>query len=136
MKLLRHCAALHTVTRRHLPTDERATAGAYHRRLGEAEPDFARRLISKGRALSPATLARIVADSGRRFRQKKTLSFDWGPLTLSDCFLRTHFGACLMHFIMNEVTQLLSAIEQGDTRAADQLFSLVCEALRERAAAG
>jgi hypothetical protein len=41
-----------------------------------------------------------------------------------------------MHFIMNEVTQLLSAIEQGDTRAADQLFSLVCEALRERAAAG
>jgi RNA polymerase sigma factor (TIGR02999 family) len=36
---------------------------------------------------------------------------------------------------MNDVTQLLSAIEQGDTRAADQLFPLVYDALRELAAA-
>jgi ECF sigma factor len=36
---------------------------------------------------------------------------------------------------MNDVTQILSAIEQGDTRAADQLFPLVYEALRELAAA-
>jgi len=36
---------------------------------------------------------------------------------------------------MNEVTQILSAIEEGDTRAADQLFPLVHDALRERAAA-
>jgi RNA polymerase sigma factor (TIGR02999 family) len=36
---------------------------------------------------------------------------------------------------MNEVTQILSAIEQGDTRAADQLFPLVYDALRELAAA-
>src|SRR6516165_6359448 len=36
---------------------------------------------------------------------------------------------------MNEVTQILSSIEQGDTRAADQLFPLVYDALRELAAA-
>ncbi len=36
---------------------------------------------------------------------------------------------------MNDVTQILSAIEQGDTRAADQLFPLVYDALRELAAA-
>jgi hypothetical protein len=36
---------------------------------------------------------------------------------------------------MNDVTQILSAIEQGDTRAADQLFPLVYEALRKLAAA-
>jgi RNA polymerase sigma factor (TIGR02999 family) len=36
---------------------------------------------------------------------------------------------------MNEVTQILSFIEQGDTRAADQLFPLVYDALRELAAA-
>ena len=32
---------------------------------------------------------------------------------------------------MNDVTQILSAIEQGDTRAADQLFPLVYDALRQ-----
>jgi RNA polymerase sigma factor (TIGR02999 family) len=36
---------------------------------------------------------------------------------------------------MNDVTQCLSAIEQGDTRAADQLFPLVYDALRKLAAA-
>jgi RNA polymerase sigma factor (TIGR02999 family) len=36
---------------------------------------------------------------------------------------------------MNDVTQLLSAIEKGDTRAADRLFPLVYDALRELAAA-
>jgi hypothetical protein len=36
---------------------------------------------------------------------------------------------------MNDVTQILSAIEQGDTGAADQLFPLVYDALRELAAA-
>jgi RNA polymerase sigma factor (TIGR02999 family) len=36
---------------------------------------------------------------------------------------------------MNEVTQILSAIEQGDPRAADQLFPLVYDALRHLAAA-
>ena len=36
---------------------------------------------------------------------------------------------------MNDVTQILSAIEQGDPRAADQLFPLVYDALRQLAAA-
>jgi RNA polymerase sigma factor (TIGR02999 family) len=36
---------------------------------------------------------------------------------------------------MNDVTQILYAIEQGDTRAADQIFPLVYDALRELAAA-
>src|SRR6516164_5547843 len=36
---------------------------------------------------------------------------------------------------MSEVTSILSAIEQGDARAADQLFPLVYEALRTLAAA-
>src|SRR6516162_5773295 len=36
---------------------------------------------------------------------------------------------------MNEVTQILSAIERGETHAADQLFPLVYDALRELAAA-
>jgi RNA polymerase sigma factor (TIGR02999 family) len=36
---------------------------------------------------------------------------------------------------MNDVTQILSAIEQGDARAADQLFPLVYDALRDLAAA-
>jgi RNA polymerase sigma factor (TIGR02999 family) len=36
---------------------------------------------------------------------------------------------------MNHVTQILSAIEQGDARAVDQLFPLVYDALRELAAA-
>src|SRR6516225_1063404 len=36
---------------------------------------------------------------------------------------------------MNEVTELLSAIEQGDQRAADRLFPLVYDALRQLAAA-
>jgi RNA polymerase sigma factor (TIGR02999 family) len=36
---------------------------------------------------------------------------------------------------MNDVTQILSAIEQGDTRAADQLFPLVYDALRDLAVA-
>jgi RNA polymerase sigma factor (TIGR02999 family) len=36
---------------------------------------------------------------------------------------------------MNHVTQILSAIEQGDTHAVDQLFPLVYDALRELAAA-
>ncbi len=36
---------------------------------------------------------------------------------------------------MNDVTQILSAIEQGDVRAADQLFPLVYDALRKFAAA-
>jgi RNA polymerase sigma factor (TIGR02999 family) len=36
---------------------------------------------------------------------------------------------------MNDVTQILSAIEQGDTGAADQLFPVVYDALRELAAA-
>jgi RNA polymerase sigma factor (TIGR02999 family) len=36
---------------------------------------------------------------------------------------------------MNGVTEILSAIEQGDARAADQLFPLVYDALRELAAA-
>jgi RNA polymerase sigma factor (TIGR02999 family) len=36
---------------------------------------------------------------------------------------------------MNDVTQILSAIEQGDTHAADQLFPLVYDALRQLAAA-
>ena len=36
---------------------------------------------------------------------------------------------------MNDVTQILSAIEQGDARAADQLFPLVYDALRQLAAA-
>ena len=36
---------------------------------------------------------------------------------------------------MNEVTLILSAIEQGDARAADQLFPLVYDALRQLAAA-
>jgi RNA polymerase sigma factor (TIGR02999 family) len=36
---------------------------------------------------------------------------------------------------MNDVTQILSDIEQGDARAADQLFPLVYEALRKLAAA-
>jgi RNA polymerase sigma factor (TIGR02999 family) len=35
---------------------------------------------------------------------------------------------------MNEVTQILSAIERGDARAADQLFPLVYKALRTLAA--
>jgi hypothetical protein len=35
---------------------------------------------------------------------------------------------------MNEVTQILSAIERGDARAADQLFPLVYDALRRLAA--
>jgi|SRR5579863_5761446 len=36
---------------------------------------------------------------------------------------------------MNDVTQILSAIEQGDIRAADLLFPLVYDALRKLAAA-
>jgi RNA polymerase sigma factor (TIGR02999 family) len=36
---------------------------------------------------------------------------------------------------MNDVTEILSAIEQGDARAADQLFPLVYDALRNLAAA-
>ncbi len=36
---------------------------------------------------------------------------------------------------MNDVTEILSAIEQGDARAADQLFPLVYDALRSLAAA-
>jgi len=36
---------------------------------------------------------------------------------------------------MNDVTEILSAIEQGDTRAADHLFPLVYDALRQLAAA-
>jgi RNA polymerase sigma factor (TIGR02999 family) len=36
---------------------------------------------------------------------------------------------------MNEVTQILSAIEEGDTRAAEQLLPLVYDALRQLAAA-
>jgi RNA polymerase sigma factor (TIGR02999 family) len=36
---------------------------------------------------------------------------------------------------MNEVSQLLSAIEQGDRHAVDQLFPLVYDALRDLAAA-
>jgi RNA polymerase sigma factor (TIGR02999 family) len=36
---------------------------------------------------------------------------------------------------MNNVTQILSAIEQGDPRAADHLFPLVYDALRQLAAA-
>ena len=36
---------------------------------------------------------------------------------------------------MNDVTQILSAIEQGDAHAADQLFPLVYDALRALAAA-
>jgi RNA polymerase sigma factor (TIGR02999 family) len=36
---------------------------------------------------------------------------------------------------MNDVTEILSAIEQGDRGAADQLFLLVYDALRELAAA-
>jgi RNA polymerase sigma factor (TIGR02999 family) len=36
---------------------------------------------------------------------------------------------------MNDVTQILSAIEQGDPRAAEQLLPLVYEELRELAAA-
>ncbi len=36
---------------------------------------------------------------------------------------------------MNEVTHILSAIEQGDTHAAEQLFPLVYDALRKLAAA-
>jgi RNA polymerase sigma factor (TIGR02999 family) len=36
---------------------------------------------------------------------------------------------------MNDVTECLSAIEQGDARAADQLFPLVYDALRKLAAA-
>ena len=36
---------------------------------------------------------------------------------------------------MSDVTEILEAIEQGDTRAADQLFPLVYEALRKLAAA-
>jgi RNA polymerase sigma factor (TIGR02999 family) len=36
---------------------------------------------------------------------------------------------------VNDVTQILSAIEQGDARAADQLFPLVYDALRKLAAA-
>ena len=35
---------------------------------------------------------------------------------------------------MSDVTQILLAIEQGDTRAADQLFPLIYDALRELAA--
>jgi RNA polymerase sigma factor (TIGR02999 family) len=35
---------------------------------------------------------------------------------------------------MSDVTQILSAIEQGDARAADQLFPLVYDALRKLAA--
>ena len=35
---------------------------------------------------------------------------------------------------MNDVTQILSDIEQGDVRAADQLFPLVYDALRKLAA--
>ncbi len=35
---------------------------------------------------------------------------------------------------MTDVTQILSAIEEGDTRAADQLFPLVCDAQRDRLA--
>jgi RNA polymerase sigma factor (TIGR02999 family) len=49
--------------------------------------------------------------------------------------LRTQVGKCLIQFSMNDVTQILSAIEQGDTRAADQMFPLVYDALRELAAA-
>jgi RNA polymerase sigma factor (TIGR02999 family) len=36
---------------------------------------------------------------------------------------------------MNDITEILSAIEQGDPRAADQLFPLVYDALRQLAAA-
>ena len=36
---------------------------------------------------------------------------------------------------MSDVTQILSAIEQGDPRAADQLFPLIYDALRQLAAA-
>ena len=36
---------------------------------------------------------------------------------------------------MNDVTQILATIEQGDARAADQLFPLVYDALRAAAAA-
>jgi RNA polymerase sigma factor (TIGR02999 family) len=36
---------------------------------------------------------------------------------------------------MNDVTQILSAIEEGDPRAADRLFPLVYDALRQLAAA-
>jgi RNA polymerase sigma factor (TIGR02999 family) len=36
---------------------------------------------------------------------------------------------------VNDVTRILSAIEQGDTRAADELFPLVYDALRQLAAA-
>ena len=36
---------------------------------------------------------------------------------------------------MNDVTQIMSAIEQGDARAADLLFPLVYDELRRLAAA-
>jgi hypothetical protein len=37
---------------------------------------------------------------------------------------------------MNEVTQLLSALEQGDPHAARRLLPLVCQELRKLAAQG
>jgi RNA polymerase sigma factor (TIGR02999 family) len=38
------------------------------------------------------------------------------------------------HFIMNDVTQILSAIEQGDPQAAEQLLPLIYDELRKLAA--
>ena len=53
--------------------------------------------------------------------------FEKGP----DTFFTTLFRVSYVLVPMNEVTRILSAIEQGDPRAAEQLLPLVYDELRE-----
>src|SRR5215471_306318 len=46
----------------------------------------------------------------------------------------SHTDAALCLLVMSEVTRILSAIEQGDAHAAEQLLPLVYDELRKQAA--
>lgn len=57
------------------------------------------------------------------------------PTQLSFMFIRTWLFVPTVFYAMNDVTQILSALEQGDPRAAEHLLPLVYDELRKLAAA-
>src|SRR5262249_9110772 len=69
-------------------------------------------------------------------RSKNYRTCDRAGGTLSACVppLRTCAAALHLVAMMNEVTRILSAIEQGDPSAAEQLLPLVYDELRRLAA--
>src|SRR5262249_3994115 len=115
---------------------ERIVAAEPASRLGEGPPQDPRWPISNWPpGASSASVCRKTGCAAARPQMAKPLH--WPPVV---CWSSSLSAACtpvwggICSGVMSEVTRILSAIDQGDPRAAEQLLPLVYDELRKLAA--